>query len=344
MSICCNHILFFTLLQLIYSCSPDMSPKKDRTAEEFIGGVTLVAPSRPFSRDPTLEIKQMGAGWVAIVPYGFTLQDEPTVIFNHSRQWWGETTTGIIETIRHCHNSGLKVMLKPQIWAHHMWSGDIDYHTDEAWIQWESTYRDFILQMAHTADSMDVEVLCIGTELKKSVENRPLFWNQMIDQLRGTFKGKLTYAANWDSYEVFPFWEKLDYIGVNAYFPLSEDRHPSRNQLVKAWKPILSKMKRLSQRTDKTVLFTEFGYLSTDYNTHNSWEKEDQINELPVNEAAQALALDVLFECFYPEDWWGGGFIWKWYPPDYRIRNKAKDYTVQDKEAQEVLSKWYNKL
>ncbi len=124
---------------------------------------------------------------------------------------------------------------------------------------------------------------------------------------------------------------------------MSDVQRPKRKDLVRAWEPISLKIEKLSDETGKPVLFTEFGYLSTDYNTHNTWEKEDQIDELQVNEEAQALALDVLFECFYPQDWWAGGFIWKWYPSDYRIRNKAKDYTVQDKQAQQILRKWYNK-
>ena len=320
-----------------------MSSQTNRSVDEFIDGVSLVAPPRPFSQNPSIDIKALGADWVAIIPYGFTPADVPAVYFNQSRQWWGESKEGIIETIRHCRESGMKIMLKPQIWAHRMWSGDIFYENDSDWIAWEAGYEDYIIHMADIADSMNVEILCVGTELKKSVASRPDFWRQLIDQIGKRYGGKLTYAANWDSYDAFPVWDRLDYIGVDAYFPLSDSRHPARKDLMKAWKPISLKMEKLSQETGKSILFTEFGYLSTDYNTHNTWEKENKMDELDVNEEAQAIALDVLFECFYPKNWWAGGFIWKWYPHDYRIRNKAKDYTVQDKQAQQVLRKWYNK-
>ncbi len=338
-----SHFLWVPLVFIFSSCSEEMNKQNYSQRAEFINGVTFVAPSRPFSRDPAVDVEQMGAGWLAVVPYGFTPADESTVWYNHSRQWWGETIPGIIQTVKYGHNAGLKIMLKPQIWARHKWSGEIEYHSENSWNQWESAYRNYILEMAHTADSMNVEMLCIGTELKKSVEIRPLFWAQLIDQIRRIYKGQLTYAANWDSYEAFPFWNEMDYIGINAYFPLSDARHPTRVELIQAWSPIIKKIESLHQRTDKPVLFTEFGYLSTDFNAHNTWEKEKIIEELPVNEAAQSLAIDVLFDCFYPKKWWSGGFIWKWYPPGYRVRNQARDYTVQNKEAEEILSIWYNK-
>ncbi len=335
-------LLLFSLL-MIFSCGQEVHNRANRSTSDFVDGITMVAPSKPLSENPTLEIREIGAGWLAIVPYAFTPSDRPMVRYDESKQWWGETREGIVETIRYCHESGLKVMLKPQIWAHHSWSGDIYYDDHSDWLSWEEGYADYILQMAEIADSMEVELLCIGTELKQSVAHRPLFWKNLIVEVRERFGGKLTYASNWDSYTVPQFWSDLDYIGINAYFPLIDSQHPDRSALSRAWKPIRKEIEKFSQKWETPVLFTEFGYLSTDYNAYNTWEKEDRIQELPVNEKAQAVALDVLMENFYPYDWWAGGFIWKWYTSQSRIRNKDKDYTVQGKQGQEILQKWYNK-
>src|SRR5690606_41666481 len=87
-------------------------------------------------------------------------------------------------------------------------------------------------------DTMGVELLCIGTELKQSVAHRPLFWKNLIVEVREIFGGKLTYASNWDSYTVPRFWSDLDYIGINAYFPLIESQHPDRSALSRAWQSI----------------------------------------------------------------------------------------------------------
>jgi hypothetical protein len=41
-------------------------------------------------------------------------------------------------------------------------------------------------------------------------------------EIRKIYTGKLTYAANWDDFDKVPFWKELDYIGIDAYFPLSD--------------------------------------------------------------------------------------------------------------------------
>ena len=114
----------------------------------------------------------------------------------------------------------------------------------------------------------------------------------------------------------------------------------------KAWQPILKKLKKFSAKNNKPIVFSEFGYMSLDGCAHNTWELESKRRETPVNELAQANALDALFEVFWKEDWWGGGFIWKWYSnyqkgEGRRDRFRAGDYTPQGKQGEEILKKWY---
>jgi len=66
---------------------------------------------------------------------------------------------------------------------------------------------------------------------------------------------------------------------------------------------------------------------------------------LDINERAQANALNSLYEIFSQQEFWAGGFLWKWFPnmqghegyPD-------KDYTPQGKIAEDVISEWYGKI
>ncbi len=178
-------------LQLICSCGSEIYPKIQRSADTFIDGVTLVAPPEPFNADPAVGLRELGADWVAIIPYGFTPANEPMVYFNQSRQWWGETKEGIVETIRYCKNSQLKIMLKPQIWAHRMWSGDIFYDNETDWSLWETGYEDYVLQMADIADSMGVDILCIGTELKM------YFMEKLPTLLIGILISHSPFGINW---------------------------------------------------------------------------------------------------------------------------------------------------
>lgn len=47
-------------------------------------------------------------------------------------------------------------------------------------------------------------------------------WVWLIDGVREHYAGPLTYAANFDQYHEIGFWQHLDVIGINAYFPLRE--------------------------------------------------------------------------------------------------------------------------
>lgn len=50
---------------------------------------------------------------------------------------------------------------------------------------------------------------------------------RLIRQIRRVYHGPLTYAANWSGeYKQIRFWDALDYVGIQAYFPLRHGRQP----------------------------------------------------------------------------------------------------------------------
>lgn len=312
--------------------------------KEIIDGVTLVAPPREFHEDPVKPIKNTGAGWISCVPYGFTLLGESKIRYNVPGQWWGEKKEGILKTIDYAHTHDIKVMLKPQIWSHSGWIGDQAFDTEKEWLDWEKHYTEFIMFFADIAAQHDVEMLCIGTELKQHIRFRPEYYKQLIPKIREIYCGKLIYSANWDSYAEVPFWDQLDYIGLSAYFPLSEKNTPKITDLKKSWRPICRKLNELSKAQGKKIVFTEFGYLSVDGAGGRTWELEKNVHNLKINEQAQAACYQALFDVFSKEDYWGGGFLWKWFPLGMGGEGyNAKDYTPQGKEAENVLKDWYTK-
>jgi len=310
---------------------------------EKMNGLTFVAPPRPFESDPMIDIREVGADWIAVVPYAFTRPEEAKVHFNHERQWWGERKEGCQKTIRMAHEAGLSVLLKPQVWVRRSWVGDLDYDTENEWQQWETDYEAYILMLVELAEQEGVEMFCIGTEFKRSEQKREQFWRSLIAKIRERYSGKLVYAANWDSYQNVPFWDALDYVGVNSYFPLSPKENPSVRELKKAWRPHKEEIAAFQQNVQKPIIFTEYGYLSVDGCAYNTWELEDKLSELNVNEQAQANAIEATFQTFYPESWWEGAFLWKWYPytREGRSNHRAKDYTPQGKLGEETLKKWF---
>ena len=313
------------------------------TNRKVMRGLSFVAPPKPFPSDPMPAVKEVGADWIAVIPYGFSRLNQPTVRYNVQQwQWWGELPEGCKETIRTAQASNINVMLKPQVYIPGSWPGGLNFKKETDWQQWEASYEDFILSFAQIAEEKQVPLFCIGTEFKVSSINRPQFWRQLIQKVRKVYTGKLTYAANWDEYKDITFWDELDYIGVDAYFPLVKASTPSVKSIVKAWDKPKAEMKQVAKKFKKPVLFTEFGYLSVDGCTYNNWELEPKVKSLPINEQAQANALEAVFQSFWNEDFWHGGFIWKWFPNGEGHEGYVdRDYTPQGKEAEKVVKEWY---
>ena len=187
----------------------------------------------------------MNTEWIALVPYGFSRIDQPSIRYNLDRQWWGEKEEGIIECIRLAHENSIKVMLKPQVYIHNSWVGDVDFGSEKEWLEWEKGYSEYIHFYAKMAAEYQVELFCIGTEYKIAVKKRTKFWRNLIAEIRTYYSGELIYSSNWDGYEKVPIWDALDYIGISAYFPLTEQKTPTLNSLNVKWRPIKSKLGKI---------------------------------------------------------------------------------------------------
>ena len=329
---------------LLNMCSFGSGPIVIATSVEKIKGITLVAPPKPFTNDPIHNIKNVNASWIAVVPFGFTRKGENTVQHNTPWQWWGETKEGIVRSTQLAHEQDVKVMLKPQIYIPGGWVGELDFKSDEDWITWENSYREYIMHFVNIAIEQDIEMLCIGTEFKIAIKKREKFWRQLIKEVRAVYGGKLVYSANWDSYKEVPFWDVLDYVGISAYFPLTDTKTPEKNELLKKWRPIVKDLKKYSKKKQKKILFTEYGYLSVDGCAYRAWELEKKVNQLSINELAQANAIEGILSSFWQQDFWAGGFLWKWFPNGEGHEGyPEKDYTPQNKLSEMALAKWYKK-
>lgn len=305
-----------------------------------INGVSMVSVSRKIDSTAYIPVANINATWVANIPFGFIPKNSATIRYNEEWQWFGEKTEGVVESIILARNQGLKTLLKPHLWIHDIWVGDLDFENEEDWKKFETSYSKFILHYAQIADSLNVEVYCIGVELRKIAPKRPKFWNSLIDSVRSIYKGKLTYSANWDNYEEIPFWNKLDYIGIDAYFPVSEEKTPSVKSCYEGWKSDYEKIKTLSKKENKKVIFTEYGYRNMDFAGQKPW---DDTRLKTFNTEGQNNAYKALFSRFWEEDWFEGGFLWKWYPNHSQaggIENNR--FTPQNKPVEGIIEKQYS--
>ena len=287
-------------------------------------------------------VLNVNANTTAVMPFGFIRNlEEPEIIHNSDRQWFGETAAGATQYIEKLHANNLSVMMKPQIW---IWRGEftgfLKMTTEEDWKVLEDSYCEFIMTYAHLAEALDVAVFCIGTELEQFIVHRPEYWNSLISEIKQVYKGKLTYAANWDEYKRVPFWKELDYIGVDAYFPVSENKTPTVEEARAGWQQWKTEMLGVSSAVNKKVLFTEYGYRSVDFAGKEPW-KSDR-NMTIVNLEAQANLTQALFEEVYHEPWFAGGYIWKWFINHEKSGGSENNrFTPQNKPAEALIQQHF---
>lgn len=233
-------------------------------------------------------------------------------------------------------------MVKPQIWIRRgEFTGHITMKSEADWQLFEENYRNFILLYAKLAQTTGAEMFCIGTELNSFVSARPNFWNQLIKEIKTIYKDKLTYAENWDVKQQVPFWDQLNYIGIDAYYPISENKTPTIEEARLGWKQHKSEILQLHKKYKLPILFTEFGYRSWVYAGKTPWEAKRV--EAEVNHQAQENLTTALFEEFCEEPWFAGGFHWKWFHNHKEAGGlKNNQFTVQNKPTEALLKKHFS--
>ena len=175
----------------------------------------------------------------------------------------------VINTIDAAEALGLNVTLKPMVdlsddSSH--WRGQIV--GGSTWFNGPNGYCTFAEHFATIAAETNVSLFDIGTELEGTA-TQTSNWLGVISDVKSIYSGKLTYSANWGSPAIqtpVAFWNALDYIGIDAYYPLTSHNDPPLSALQSAWTTqannITSWWNGLPASQQKPVLFTEVGYCS----------------------------------------------------------------------------------
>lgn len=333
-------LIAFSMQTLIACCKHDANDDNKNAITEKIDGVSFVGAGSPIDGTAVNPIVNINADWATVMPLAFTEQREPNLRFNLDWQWWGERQEGIIRTCELLNEKEIRIMVKPQIWMFDGgFTGDLDMNSEEDWTAFEERYETFILNYATIAENANADLFCIGTEMKNFVVTRPVFWTQLITKVKERFSGSLTYAGNWDAYKFVTFWDELDYIGIDAYFPLSDAKTPQVDEMIIGWQPWIDEIVNFQQTYNKKVIFTEFGFRSLDYCAQRPWSSGSATG---VNLDAQKNAYEAFFKAVWDKDWFAGGFLWKWF--DYHESAGGEDnnrFTPQNKPAEEVIQQWY---
>lgn len=332
-----KHFLRLVLFLVLTGCSVAPVPIKK------INGISFVASRIAVDSSHIFPVKEINANAASVMPFGFIRDlNHPEIYYNTDRQWFGETAQGAKQYIEMLHKHHISVMLKPQIWIRRgQFTGELTMQSEEDWIALEKSYQKFILDFAQLAEDTEVDIFCIGTELELFVKNRPFFWDNLINEVRGVYSGKLTYAANWDEFWRTPFWDKVDYIGIDAYFPISDSQTPTFEECLKGWEPHKQGLKQFSKEWNRPILFAEFGYRSVDYAAKEPWRYDRSMTQ--VNLLAQTNATRALFESLWDESWFAGGFLWKWFVNHEKVGGPENNqFTPQNKPVEKIIGTHYS--
>jgi Glycoside Hydrolase Family 113 len=289
------------------------------------------------------ELQDLGVEWIASVPYGFMRSNHAQEIHFPGHHIAGENDESLWALAEDAKARRIKIMMKPQIWiSHSSWPGKIDFDSSEDWNRWLDNYEKWIVHYAIISELTGADLLCIGTEFVQATLKNPYRWRLIIKKVRKVYHGPLTYAANWGrEFEEIPFWDELDYMGLDNYYPVRSSEDQGMSEMKSGFAKQKEKLQNYSLRHCRPLLFTEIGYMAN--NKAGMGTKEFEADESDYDEQAQAACFRLALETYWNEPWFAGMYWWKWFSdPDDRGRS-ADTHSPHDRAAQKSIAEWYRK-
>ncbi len=289
--------------------------------------------------DASLEnLRETGTEYVSLITTWYQADEHSTQIFSDKNST--PSDEAIIHAIQAIHSLGMKVMLKPHVDLYNgEWRGEIYFDNEREWEEWFESYRNFICHYAKLAEENGVEQFCVGCELVKTVGREE--WFDIIKDVRKNFSGLITYAADWSNYWNVTFWNALDFIGIDAYFGLTEKNDPSMEELMNGWKRWKYGIEGIHNSTSKPIVFTEIGYRSIDGCNRDPWNWQRH-GRIDLQEQADCYL--AAFKTFWNESWFNGFYWWMWWANTSIGGSNDDSYTPYKKPAENVLKTYYLEL
>lgn len=183
------------------------------------------------------------------------------------------------------HEVGMKVIWKPQFNLDKPQTDNVNAHSTTSSFNvatFLAGVKAFWETWAPAAQKYGADMVVISTENGAYAANYESTWRDIIATVRKGYAGPITYNENnivSRDYaygpDDIPFWDALDYIGVDAYNPVGSGGSTSYEQALKDFRAnavnigdkgtkvdILAVLKSLSDKYGKPVMFSEFGIRS----------------------------------------------------------------------------------
>jgi len=281
-----------------------------------------------------------GASFVAITPFGRVNDLSGGGVDLTFEAPFERNRADVARAIRMAHERGLRVMLVPHLWVESGgWRAEIDPKSDDGWIRWTRSYAEFVLAWARVAEAEHADIFSVGVELRSWVTSghAPSF-AVLIEAVRHVYRGLVTYSANWDDVDDTVILGALDFIGINAFYPLADRDRATESELLAGGERVRAKVHKLGETWRKPVLFTEIGYTTRPDPAIRPWEWPDKMTHVRIDEHAQALAYRALIRPLLDEPDFAGFFVWRVYSdPDDASQEAEWGFSPKGKLAERVV-------
>ena len=188
----------------------------------FQRGVSLVADRVPFGSEVTHrllhELATYGVDSIGIVTHSLTPRPDGD----------RESDAEIELVVRRAHLLGMKVMLKP----HHR-PREPDLASEASRQACFRKHGDGIERLGRLAARIHVDLFCVGYEMGKAFAY-DAECREVIRRARRVYAGPMTACpSQGEQFEGITFWDALDYIGVDNYYPLPDSNDYS--EIARKW-------------------------------------------------------------------------------------------------------------
>ncbi len=286
------------------------------------------------------KLKSLGCNTLAVIPYStFRSMNKPGR-FHYTEGAGMENDFAVWHSCYEAKQNGMVTMVKPQLWSWLGWTGDISMQNEADWNAFFEYYEEWIMHYALFAEIFGIDILCVGNEFQAASLSQHAQWESIFKKVRTIYSGYITYAANWGKeFEQVDFWESLDFVSVNCYYPIADHQDPTDAELRAQFEANLDKIESVTKQYKKPVLFTEIGFKSI----AQPWlEPHKDADEYAYSEEAQQRCYQIMQASIADETWINGVYIWKWpsymgYAGDYQ-----KDFNPCGKLAEETVKAWFS--
>ncbi|MDH5672386.1 MAG: hypothetical protein OEZ06_09565 [Myxococcales bacterium] len=293
-------------------------------AEPAIRGVTVgpiessQQPGRgygtAYSAELLDELVRLGANAISITPFGRLWNLDSTEILMDFEEDYERNRAAVGTMIAQARQRGLRVLVIPHLWVESGgWRGEIDPGSPEGWLAYQASYREFLLRWARDAAAFGADALSIGVECKSWSGRYGKYWTDLIAEVRRSFPGSLTYSSNWDEVEGVLFWEQLDWVGVNAFYPLADRGGADYATYRQRADAAVAQLVAIGDALERPIVLVEIGYTTRRDSAVEPWLWPDSMQGVQVDEWEQARALLAIASAAASDPRVRGFFVWRYY-------------------------------